>query len=214
MSLFLHTALSFPVVVFSFLLCLAIFYWLIVAMGMLEADLLDIDVSSALETEAGSLEGVAGLLNKWGLTGIPLTLILTLLFFFAWLISYYAELLVLSALPLGLLRYPVGLFVASASVLVSVLVIALLIRPLRPLIRKLGATGEKSMLGQCVKVRTAKVTATFGEATLEDGGAGLILHIRADEALGFKRGDSLVLIEYLKNQNAYRVVSEQAFNGL
>ena len=92
--------------------------------------------------------------------------------------------------------------------------IALLIRLLRPLFRKLGDTGNRSLLGQCVKVRTAKVTAAFGEATLEDGGAGLILRIRADEALGFKRGDSLVLIEYLNNQNAYRVVSEQAFKGL
>lgn len=214
MSLFLHTALTFPVVLFSFLLCLAIVYWLIVAMGMLEVELLDIDVSSAIETEAGPLEGLTGLLNKWGLNGIPLTLILTLLFFFAWLISYYVEFLLLSDLPLGLLRYPVGLLVAAASLRASVPVVAFLIRPLRPLFRKLEATRNSSLLGQCVKVRTAKVTATFGEATLEDGGAGLILQIRADEALGFKRGESLVLIEHLKKQNAYRVVSEQTFKGL
>lgn len=214
MSLFLQTALSFPVVLFSFLLCLAIVYWLSVAMGVLEVDLLDIDMNSAFEAEVGPPEGLAGLFNKWGLNGIPLTLILTLLFFFAWLVSYYAELVLLSALPLGLLRYPVGLLVASASVLISVPVIALLIRTLRPLFRKVGPTTHRSLLGQCVKVRTAKVTAAFGEATLEDGGAGLILHIRADEALGFKRGDLLVLIEYMENQNAYRVVSEQAFKGL
>ena len=49
---------------------------------------------------------------------------------------------------------------------------------------------------------------------LEDGGAGLILKVRADEALGLKRGDRVVLLEYLEAQHAYRVITEDEFRGI
>jgi hypothetical protein len=49
---------------------------------------------------------------------------------------------------------------------------------------------------------------------LEDGGAGLILRVRADEALGFKRGDRVVLLEYLAAEHAYRVITEEEFRGV
>ena len=41
MELFLQTALSFPTAIYSFLLCVAVIYWLVVAAGLLEVDLLD-----------------------------------------------------------------------------------------------------------------------------------------------------------------------------
>ena len=36
MELFLQTALSFPTAIYSFLLCVAVIYWLVVAAGLLE----------------------------------------------------------------------------------------------------------------------------------------------------------------------------------
>ena len=131
----------------------------------------------------------------------------------AWLASYFVELLLLSHLPLGVLRYPLGLLVALAALALAVPPSALLCRPLRPLFLKLQATTSKSVLGQIAVVRSGRVTLQHGEAVLEDGGAGLILRVRADEARGFKRGDRVVLLEYLEGEHAYRVITEDEFQG-
>ena len=212
MEIFLQSALSFPTVLFSFLLCVAILYWCVAAVGILDVDLLDIEADSALDNVQP--EGLAGLLLKLGLNGVPVTLVLTLLFFFAWMASYFVELLLLRHLPLGLLRYPLGLLISAGALVVAVPICAALCRPLRPLFRKLEATTTKSVLGQTAVVRSGRVTLSHGEAVLEDGGAGLILRVRADEARGFTRGDRVVLLEYLAGEHAYRVVTEDEFQGL
>lgn len=209
MEIFLQTALSFPTVLFSFLLCLAIVYWAIVALGLVEVDLLDVEADSLL---AG--DGVAALLSKLKLNGVPVTLVLSLLFAGSWFLSYFAELLVLSHLPLGLLRYPLGLVVAVVALGLSLPVAALICSPLRPMFHKAEAVTSKSVLGQTAMVRSGRVTLAHGEAVLEDGGAGLILKVRADEALGLKRGDRVVLLEYLEAQHAYRVITEDEFRGI
>jgi hypothetical protein len=214
MELFLQTSLAFPVVLLSFALCVAILYWFIAALGIVEVDLLDIEVESSFENHSLQPEGLAGLLLKLGLNGVPVTLILTLLFFFSWLFCYFAELLLLRFLPLGILRYPLGLVVVFAALVLAVPVVGMLTRPLRPLFRKLEATSNQSVLGQIAVVRSGRVSLTQGEATLEDGGAGLILRVRADETLGFKRGDRVVLLEYLEAEHAYRVITEEEFKGI
>lgn len=209
MDIFLQTALSFPTVLFSFLLCLAIIYWAIVALGLVEVDLLNVEADSLL-----SGEGVAALLSKLKLNDIPVTLVLSVLALFGWLLTYFAELLILRHLPLGLLRYPLGLVVAVVALGLSLPVAAAVCSPLRPLFRKAEATTSKSVLGQTAVIRSGRVTLEHGEAVLEDGGAGLILKVRAEEAKGFKRGDRVVLLEYLEAQHAYRVITEDEFRGI
>lgn len=206
MEIFLQVSLAFPTVIFSFLLCLAVVYWVIVAFGLIEIDVLDVEADSALEGPA------AALLSKLKLRDVPLTLVLTLLSFFAWFISYFADLLGL--LPLEWLRYPLGVVVAVLALMLAVAPTRLLCAPLRPLFLKLEVTSSKSVLGQTAVVRSGRVTASHGEAVLEDGGAGLILRVRADEQLGFKRGDRVVLLEYLEAQHAYRVITEDEFRGV
>ncbi|MDK1394540.1 MULTISPECIES: OB-fold-containig protein [Pseudomonas] len=213
MEIFLQTVLSFPTVLFSFMLCLAVIYWAVVAMGMLEVDLLDFEADSLLDS-AHTGEGLAGLLIKFKLNGVPVTLVLTLLMFFSWFLTYFAELYVLSHLPLGWLRYPLGLLLAVLALFLAAPISATICRPLRPLFLKMEATSSKSVLGQTAVVRSGRVTLEHGEAVLEDGGAGLILRVRADEARAFKRGDRVVLLEYLEAQHAYRVITEDEFRGL
>lgn len=213
MELFLQIALSFPTVLFSVLFCLVFIYWLVVALGGVEIDLLDVSMDSSLDG-AGQVEGVAGLLSKLKLNDVPVTVVVTLLTLSGWLISYLVEVWLLQYLPLGVLRFPLGLIVAIGALVLAVPVCAAICRPLRPLFRKAEATSSKTVLGQVALVRSGKVTLQHGEAVLEDGGAGLILRVRADEAQGFKRGDRVVLLEYLATEHAYRVISENEFRGV
>jgi len=64
-----------------------------------------------------------------------------------------------------------------------------------------------------VIVRSAVVTRLKGEAFMSDGGAGLLLNIRATGNEEFKKGDQVVLIEQINEQNIYRVVAKSEFKG-
>ncbi|MBD0320833.1 MAG: hypothetical protein ICV87_10895, partial [Gemmatimonadetes bacterium] len=68
---------------------------------------------------------------------------------------------------------------------------------------------EVPLLGRAGVLITPTLTSEYGQASVDDGGAGLVLQVRGEDPL--QRGDRIVLIEYLEGQNAYRVVSEQKF---
>ena len=210
---FLQTALSFPTVLFSFLLILAIIYWGIVALGMVEIDVLDLDAESVVDG-AGQAEGLAALLAKLKLNGVPVTLVLTLLSFFAWFLCYFVQLWLLSALSLGWLRYPLGAVVAVGALFLAAPLAATLCRPLRPLFPSWKAPAASRCWARSRWCAAGGSPLQHGEALLEDGGAGLILKVRAEENKGFKRGDRVVLLEYLEAEHAYRVVTEEEFRGI
>ena len=100
MELFFQTSLTFPVVLFSFMLCVAMLYWLTVALGAVDVDVLDAGGDGGMD-DPSNAEGLGGLLMKLGLHDVPVTLVLTVLVFFAWLASYFAQLLLLGWLLAG-----------------------------------------------------------------------------------------------------------------
>lgn len=73
---------------------------------------------------------------------------------------------------------------------------------------------QRPLLGRYAEVRSPEITQSHGTAWVDDGGAGLILQVRADVSGRFVRGDRVVLIEYLEEQNAYRVISGGEFEQL
>jgi hypothetical protein len=151
-------------------------------------------------------------LMRLGLGGIPVTVVLSTLIASGWALSFFADLLLLRLLPAGPLRTVASVGVIIVAFIVSIPVAALALRPVRRLLRKMQPEPPRPLLGQTATVRSPVNRAT-GTAALEDGGAGLILQIRDDKGPGYQRGDRVVLIEYIAEQNAYRVVSEDEFRG-
>lgn len=215
MLTFLEIALSFPTVIFGMLLAVAVLYWLLAATGLVEIDALDgwLGADSG-EDFAGEPGGITGPLMRFGLGGVPLTLVFTVLILIAWLISYFADYLLLRHLPFATLRWGVGLLVLAGAFIAAVPLTAIALRPVRRFFAKLKPAPLRSLLGMSAVVRSPDLTATQGTVSVEDGGAGLILQARDDMPGRFRRGDRVVLIEYLAERNAYRVVSESEFGGL
>lgn len=201
MQTFLDIALSFPTVVFSVLLMLAVGYWLLTLLGLLDGEVLDLGDFAGDGAEMG---GFSGALLKFGLDGLPIALIVTGISLFAWVMSYFAEFLLLRQLDPGLLRTALGVVLMLVLVLIAIPLTGLLLQPLRPLFANLAGPQAPSLLGREAVVRSPKVGPTQGEANLDDGGAGLILKIRSNEE--FSRGERVVLVEYLPDHNAYRVI--------
>lgn len=223
MGLFFSTILSFPTIIYTFLMCVALLFWGVAAVGLLDIDCLDFTgheshVGNHLDIDSHHLEGgwFAGLLMKLGLDSVPVTIILTVLFFFSWVICYFLQLFT-SYVPLGILRFPVGIIILLFSVFPAAYLTGWSCKPVRIFFKKLQdeqqAISAKHIIGHVAVVRSGSVSDTFGEADFDDKGAGLILRIRADESSVLTRGDRVILIEYLED-GAYKVVSEEEFKGI
>ena len=139
MEAFLTTSLEFPTLVYSVLLGVCVVSWLIAATGMAEIDGLDL----AFDAEP---DGIAGILGRLGLNGVPLMLVLTLVVFFAWVATYFVHLLVLAHVP-GPLRWLLGAGVALLALPPAILATAAALRPLRRRLLLLRPPTEVSLLG-------------------------------------------------------------------
>lgn len=199
MNEFFQTALTFPTVVYSVLLSVSAAYWLVAATGLADGD------GPFGDGDPGD---AAGMLAKLGLGGVPAMVVATVFSFAAWLGTYFAQLLVLRQLPEGT-RALAGIATMLAMVIPAAAATSLVLRPLARTMARLRP--EVPLLGRAGVLITPTATSDYGQATVDDGGAGLVLQVRSEDAQPLRRGDRIVLIEYLEGQNAYRVVSEQQF---
>ena len=214
MNPFHQTVTSFPTVIYTVLLIVCMLYWVIAVLGLVDLDVLDVDLDGDIDSaDSESVqEGIAGLLHRLGLNGVPLTIVLTFIAIIGWLLCYYASYFSANLLPdLMILKLVAGLGIFIVGTYITILVTAQLIKPLRNMFRKLDYDETKHILGQVVVVRSAVVTRERGEAELNDGGAGLLLNVRATGKDEFRKGDEVVVVEYIEQQNLYRVVAKSEF---
>lgn len=220
MDPFYQNISSFPTVFFTFFFLVVIFYWLVAVLGLVEIDVLDFDIpdgDGALDMNPdmglSNANVLAGAMLKFGLYGVPVTIIISFVTLFGWFICYYLVHFLFAFMPDGFMSFLAGIPVLLVSLYVSVMITSVVIKPLRTLFKNSSQDTIKRVLGQSAIVRTSKVDSNFGEAVLEDGGAGLILKVRAEGEITFKKGDRVVLLQYDKVKNVYRVISEAEFNG-
>ena len=208
MNEFLHTALGFPTIVYSMLLAVCILYWVLAVTGLADGDAVDALVGDGDAPDAGA---AAAMISKLGLGGVPTTIAATTLVFTAWMGAYFVHLLVLRDLPQGV-RTVAGIGTLVGVLVPAVAVTSLVLRPVRGVVGSLRPV-ERSLVGTSAVVVTPTLSGDYGQAAVDDGGAGLILQVRHEDPNQLQRGDRIVLIEYIESQNAYRVVSEQQFLG-
>ena len=118
MELFATIALSWPTAVFSVLLMVVIAYWLLAMLGLVDLDILHFHVHP--DGEAVHFESLAGLLLKYGLEGVPITLVFTCVVFYGWIISYFGDYYLLRPMPADALRYLFGTGVLAIALVLAV----------------------------------------------------------------------------------------------
>ena len=217
MSTFLQYALGFPTFIFGALLVFMLLYWVIAFMGLVDVDSIDhwvlFDGSDHAHGVEHSASALAGLLLKVGLGGIPLTVILTVLFLLSWLASYVMSHFVPAVQGWTLVNIATGSAVAAAALVAGFFATVLVLRPLRGIVNKIAPAEEpKVLLGRVGLVRSAVVNASQGYGSVDDGGGGLNLQMRSPER-ELTRGTEIVLIEHLPEHNAWRVVTKVEFDG-
>jgi hypothetical protein len=212
---FLVNISSFPTVIYTTLLVVVVGYWLLAFSGTFDLDAFDVgvDIDMELDGDISDLGGIAGLLTTLGLTGVPITIVISLLLLNAWIVCYFLSLLI-PAFPqfISLIQLAINTGVAIGSFMVSIPLTATMIKPLKGLFRKVNQTPiSKSLLGATCRIRSSRADAEFGEAECMLEGASLIVKVRAVGDQTFATGDRVVVIEHNKEKQVFNVVSEQEF---
>jgi hypothetical protein len=148
-------------------------------------DAIDLDVP-----DAGLL---ASLVSALRLRSAPFTVVFSLFALFGWLASALTMTSFGNALPFP--TWMTGIPVFFGSAILALLVTSVAIRPLAPIFATRHAKTHNDVIGRVVVVSTGSVDEKFGQATLEDGGAGLILQVRADPKVGLRRGDRCLVVD-------------------
>ncbi|MFW2177301.1 MULTISPECIES: hypothetical protein [unclassified Moraxella] len=234
MQTFLVNISHYPTVIFTALVLFVTLYWLVSVFGLVDVDTdfhadmsgdtngfhhaphadlhADANTHHAHHTHAHHHDGdmglIASILLKFGLQGVPIFIILTLFGLVGWVLSYLNGVLLEAILPpslaSGIGYFVIATFTLLAISIVSLAISGLIVAPIRKRFASSPVTSHHTLVGQVAVVRTMTVDDTHGEAVINDGGAGLILKVRAFDK-NFVQGDTVVLVEYLGDSNAYRV---------
>jgi hypothetical protein len=144
------------------------------------------------------------LINALHLRSVPATTILSLIITFSWLVCAVGMQLVSRDVPRGVASL-VGWLVFAVSPVLALPLTSFAARPLAKVFGHKQATQHRDLIGKTCVVRTGTVTKTFGEALLEDGGAGLVVRVRVDRELAVKRGDQMLIVDYDREHESFLV---------
>ncbi|MEE8583335.1 MAG: hypothetical protein V3T83_00625 [Acidobacteriota bacterium] len=232
MAEFVETAFSFPTAIFSVLLALVLLYWLTVILGALDLDSLDswMGLEGAEGAAQGALEGLdgggfgdgaelgdaagaegaegasEGLMDRLGVSGVPITIILSFFALFGWIISYAGmQMLDDSGAVAGLAVS--GALIGVAAMLIGLVATVIAVRPLRRLFAIAGAPSRASFVGSVCRISTGRVDEDFGQAEIDDGGAGLIVQVRCNEENQLRRGSQALIFDYDPDGEVFKVVA-------
>jgi len=207
MDQLLEVASQFPTVIYSVLLGIVVVYWIIGMLGLVDLDFSgDVDIDIDVDADADvSVDGLTGLLLTFGLTGVPFTLVISIVALVCWLISFYLQFYILTWLPEGILYYVLGAASDIAIFFISLPITAVIIRPLKGMFKSVEAATSNDLVGKDAIIVTGTVSETFGQARLFNNGAEMLLDVRCDPEHSMSSGDKVLVIEYQKDNHAYIV---------
>ena len=154
--------------------------------------------------DAASVGGLLGLLNMLGIRRIPITVILSSMVIWAWILSVTATLSVESVLA-GASGGFGGLAIVCGAALAAIPFGSFSVRPLSGIFKTHKAPENRSFVAQECLISTGSVTHRFGQATVEDGGAGLLIQVRCDRENSLSKGDSALIVSFDRRREAFTV---------
>lgn len=226
-------ALSFPSVVYTVLLGVVLVYWAFVMVGVIHIGegsegALEGHVDGAtkgmlegavdhlghahggegepdLDVEADDGGGaLAAIMSALHLRSVPATVVISFIVTFSWLVSVVTMQLLTRALP-SLVGSALSFGVLVGSFVLALPLTSLAARPLAKLFAPKHAPAKSDFIGRTCIVRTGTVSATFGEATLPDGGAGLVVRVRVEGGKQLGRGEQALIVDYDADRETYLV---------
>jgi len=209
---------GYPTGIYSVLIGVLLVFWLVAILGAIDIDIVSFDTDIEFDADIdinieGDVPAFIGLLHTLGFTGVPFTIVLTVLIFLAWVFTYLVSAYVLPFIPTDILRILAGTATIIGSFVLAVPFTTKIVSPLRKLALENMGKSNKDYLGAMCKVTSSTVDETFGQGEINDKGAGLIVRIRAPLPNDIKKGDIVRPINYDKNDNLFHVITHKEFEA-
>ena len=158
--------------------------------------------------------GVLSALGGVVLRRLPMTVTVSLVVIWAWLLSVLGAVLVQPALahhvPDGVVRGLLFALALAGSIKVS----AITARPLLPLFEAKKAARRAHLVGKLAEVTTGRVDGGFGQVLVADGGAGLLIDARFEGGEALKRGEKVIVTAWDAERDVAHVEPIDRFSGL
>ena len=205
--------------VVTVLLILNVIYWLIVILGVLDVDFLDIDLpDSGLEIDsdidvdvdaAGEIDMELGhdsilrsVLHFFYIGEVPIMLLLSILILSMWTLCmlgnhyFNARGSFLVALP-----------VHAASLISSLVICRIFAMPLKKIYNMFNkdCNAPRKVTGRICTVTTTSVSDKMGQAEVKTKGAPIVLNVISDRKHVFHKGDEAVVVAKDKEKGTYTI---------
>jgi hypothetical protein len=162
------------------------------------------DGADADDSPSGGHGVLAALMSALHLRSVPATVVFSLIITFSWLVSVVTMQVITRGAP-ALHGPVVSLAVLLASFVLALPLTSIAARPLAKVFAPKRAPVKSDFIGRTCVVRTGSVTDKFGEATLHDGGAGLVLRVRIEDGKQLGRGEQALIVDYDAERETYLV---------
>ncbi len=212
MTEFLAALLALPTIIFTGLLSLVLLYWLTVLAGALDINLgghgdggHDLGHHGHDADMAPGGHETHGFLEFLSFGKVPVTIIISIFAFLAWMLSMAGELWLrapLSSLISGPL-FSLALFPVVA--IPSLIVTGYIVRPLRVVFNQHVEHGEEGLIGRMVRITSRTADQEFGTATCDNAGAGILMNVICSEGVTMVRDDMAVVVEYDASKQVYHI---------
>jgi hypothetical protein len=168
------------------------------------------DIHHHVDAEPGgnSPGTLVSYLVAFGLGGVPISVVISLLTLFGWVICSFAVLWLLPLVPTDILRLAVGSAVLIGAFALSIPMSAACVRPMRKLFVTHNAISNAALVGQECVILTGTVDEKFGRAEVSARGAGYHIRVIASTPNNLKRGEMAIILEYDAEKRIYLVAEK------
>lgn len=162
--------------------------------------------AAAFDGFVGGLDGQAGAVDAAGMAAgrgrVPLTIRFSLFVLGGWITSFLV--VYNTTADAGAASTTLTLAATGAALVGGWLAATLTGRVLAPLFQVTRAPNNMGLIGTVCTISTGRVDEHFGQASINDGGAGLIIHVRCEPGL-LGRNDEAMIIAWNATEFAFRV---------
>jgi hypothetical protein len=188
------------------LLLFVLIYWLIVILGIIDIDSIDIDVDVDMDVDADidadvGVSGMSSVLAFFNLDQLPLMVFLTFYALPLWMVTLIGnDFLEISSVLAGLM-----VFVPAA---IGCLFIAkVLTIPIALFYKKVKTQTEavENVIGKVCIAKLPISSDSKSQAEINVNGTSVLLYVKTQPGVTINKGDSALVIEFVENDKYYLV---------
>jgi len=194
----LRTSVTGVNIIPTALLGLVVLYWLTVIIGVLDIDFLDFDIDTDIDVD-GAANPFQGFLAFLNFGGVPVMLVLSIIFLCFWVLSMLAHLLPFETGGV------MGAVLFIPSLLISIAIAKLICKHLAGLFVESHETNSKAyeLEGKLCTLLCELSLGRLGQAEVMLDNAFITINVKLEEPQNLQKGDSALVLKKDPDKDFY-----------